>query len=234
MAAIIRREFRAYFQSPIGYICLAVFWAVSGYSFMMSSLYTGTTDLRATFSMMGTVSMFVIPILTMRLFSEDKRQKTEQALLTAPITLWEMVLGKFISALLVYIINISIAFVFAVVLSAFAPVEWPVVIGMFFGTALMGGAMIAIGMFISSLTENQIVAAVASFAAMLIIGIIKYIPDMINSPVAQTIASALSFDSRFYTFRIGTIQLDSMIFFLSVQFLFCLFTVRVYEKRRFA
>ncbi len=234
MSAIIRREFRAYFQSPIGYICLAVFWAVSGYSFMMSSLYTGTTDMRATFSMMGTVSMFVIPILTMRLFSEDKRQKTEQALLTAPITLWEMVLGKFISAMLVYLINISISIVFGVVLSALAAVEWPVVVGMYLGTALMGGAMISIGMFISSLTENQIVAAVASFAAMLIIGIIKYIPEMINAPFAETLAAALSFDSRFYTFRMGTLRLDSAVFFLTVQVLFCFFTVRVYEKRRFA
>ncbi|MEG0832657.1 MAG: ABC transporter permease [Oscillospiraceae bacterium] len=234
MGAIFRREFRAYFQSPIGYICLAVFWAGCGWFFYASTLMTATAELRSVFAGMGTISIFVIPLLTMRLFSEDKRLKTDQVLLTAPVSLWELVMGKFLSALSVYAISVSIALVYGFTLSIFATVEWSVVIGLFFGMLMMGGAMIAIGAFISSLTENQIVAAVATFAAMLLIGVINYIPEIVNITFVQDLMRNLSFDNRFYTFQIGTFNLASTVFFLSVQFLFCFLTVRIFEKRRYA
>lgn len=234
MGAIFRREFKSYFQSPIGYICLAVFWVISGWSFYASSIMTATADLRSVFNTMGTISIFVIPIITMRLFSEEKRQKTEQALLTAPVSLWGIVMGKFLSAFCIYALGVSISLVYAVTLAALAAVEWAVVIGMVAGMLLMGGAMIAIGMLVSSFTENQIVAAVASFAAMLLISIIEFLPQLIKVNWLKNIVAALSFDSRFSNFTLGVFDLPSAVFFLSVIFIFCLLTVRVFEKRRYA
>ncbi len=166
MITILRREFKAYFSSPIGYIILAAFWALAGVYFYISVIYTATAEMRPVFKAIGNISIFLIPLMTMRMFSEDKRQRTEQALLTAPLSLWELVLGKFRSGVCVYAINVSIVLVYGLTVSAFAPVEWPVIIGLFLGTMMYGSTMIAIGMFISSLTESQAFACGVGIAAL--------------------------------------------------------------------
>ncbi|MBQ8995236.1 MAG: ABC transporter permease [Oscillospiraceae bacterium] len=234
MSTILRREFKAYFSSPIGYILLAAFWALAGWYFYMSVLLTATAELRNVFNAMGTISMFLIPIMTMRLFSEDKRLRTDQALLTAPISLWELVLGKFLSSLIIYAINVGIVLVFGITVSAFTSVEWPVTIGLFIGMMLFGGAMIAIGMFISSLTENQIIAAIGTFACLLSVGILDNVAEIVDIPFIRNFLYAISFNNRFYDFTLGVIQLKDVVFFLSVMFLFCYFTTRVFERRRYS
>lgn len=234
MGTILRREIRAYFSSPIGYILLAAFWGLAGWYFYTSVLYTATAELRNVYNAMGTISIFLIPMMTMRLFSEDKRLRTEQALLTAPISLWELVLGKFFSSLCIYAINVGIVLVYGFTVSVFAEVEWPVTIGLFIGMMMFGGAMIAIGMFISSLTENQIIAAIGTFAALLVIGILDSVAEMVQFPVIKSFLYAISFNDRFYDFTLGVIKLRDVVFFLTVMFLFCYFTTRVFERRRYS
>ncbi len=234
MGTILRREIRAYFSSPIGYILLAAFWALAGWYFYVSVLMTATAELRNVYNAMGTISIFLIPMMTMRLFSEDKRLRTDQALLTAPISLWELVLGKFFSSLCVYAINVGIVLIYGLTVSAFSKVEWPVTIGLFIGMMMFGGAMISIGMFISSLTENQIVAAIGTFAVLLAVGILDNVAKIVSSPLLQGFLYAISFNNRFYDFTLGIIQLKDVVFFLSVMFLFCYFTTRVFERRRYS
>ncbi len=234
MSTILRREIRAYFSSPIGYILLAAFWGLAGWYFYTSVLYTATAELRNVYNAMGTISIFLIPMMTMRLFSEDKRLRTEQALLTAPISLWELVLGKFFSSLCIYAINVGIVLVYGFTVSVFAKVEWPVTIGLFIGMMMFGGAMIAIGMFISSLTENQIIAAIGTFAALLVIGILDSVAEMVQIPIIKSFLYAISFNDRFYDFTLGVIKLRDVVFFLTVMFLFCYFTTRVFERRRYS
>ena len=234
MGTILRREIRAYFSSPIGYILLAAFWGLAGWYFYTSVLYTATAELRNVYNAMGTISIFLIPMMTMRLFSEDKRLRTEQALLTAPISLWELVLAKFFSSLCIYVINVGIVLVYGFTVSVFAEVEWPVTIGLFIGMMMFGGAMIAIGMFISSLTENQIIAAIGTFAALLVIGILDSVAEMVQFPVIKSFLYAISFNDRFYDFTLGVIKLRDVVFFLTVMFLFCYFTTRVFERRRYS
>lgn len=233
MSTILRREIKAYFSSPIGYILLAAFWALAGWYFYASVLLTATAELRTVYNAMGTVSMFLIPMMTMRLFSEDKRLRTEQALLTAPISIWELVLGKFFSAVCIYAVNVGIALVYGITVSVFAPVEWPVVIGLFVGMMMFGCAMISIGMFISALTENQIVAAIGTFAALLFLGILDTLADLVNIKLVKDVLNAISFNDRFYDFTLGVIELKGVVFFLSVMLLFCYFTTRVFERRRY-
>ncbi len=233
MSTILRREIRAYFSSPIGYIILAAFWALAGWYFYISVLYTATAELRTVYNAMGTISVFLIPLMTMRMFSEDKRLRTDQALLTAPLSLWDLVLGKFLSGVCIYAINIAIVLVFGLTVSVFAQVEWPVTIGLFIGMMLYGGTMIAIGMFISSLTENQIVAAIGTFAVLMVEGLMNMLAELAGSGPIQTLLYAISFGDRFYDFTLGVVMLKDVVFFLSVQFLFCYFTVRVFERRRY-
>lgn len=234
MKTILRREIKAYFNSPIGYIILAAFWALAGWYFYISVLFTATAELRTVYNAMATISVFLIPIMTMRMFSEDKRLRTDQALLTAPLSLWELVLGKFFSGICVYAVNIGIVLVYGITVSVFAKVEWAVTIGLFIGMMMFGGAMIAIGMFISSLTENQIIAAIGTFAVLLVEGVMDTVAELVSGfPVLQSIIYAISFNDRFYDFTLGVIMLKDVVFFLSVQFLFCYLTTRVFERRRY-
>ena len=233
MSTILRREIKAYFDSPIGYIILAAFWALAGWYFYVSVLYTATAELRNVYNAMGTISVFLIPLMTMRMFSEDKRLHTEQALLTAPLSLWDLVLGKFLSGVIIYAINISIVLVYGLTVSVFAQVEWPVTIGIFIGMILYGSTMIAIGMYISSLTENQIIAAIGTFGVLMAEGLTDMLAQVVGPGPIQTFLYAISFGDRFYDFTLGVIMLKDVVFFLSVQFFFCYLTVRVFERRRY-
>ena len=133
MIAIIKREILAYFSSAIGYIVLAAFYVFGGFYFYMSVLASNTTDLSYTFSSLFVILVFIIPILTMRLFSEEKKQKTDQALLTAPVTLTEITLGKYFAALIMYMFCILITIVYAVIISFFNTPDWTSVFGNFLG-----------------------------------------------------------------------------------------------------
>ena len=192
MFAVLKRELSAYFSSPIGYIYLAVFYVFSGY-FFFGVLYSNTTSLSNVFNGMFTIIMLLIPILTMRLMSEDLKNKTDQALLTAPINLLSLVMGKFLSALLVYCLGVAITLVYAVVIAAFAPPDWTVVFGNVLGMLLLGAALIAIGMFISALTENQVIAAVGGFAVGFSLILVNSLASLITVEWMQKFVSGLSF-----------------------------------------
>lgn len=165
MRAVLKREFRAYFQSPLGFVFIAALYFFTAYYFFTFNLYRNTTDMSNLFDQLFTVVLFLVPVLTMRLMSEDKRARTDQLLLTAPVSRIGIVLGKYLSALLVYLIAISGTLLMAVVMSFYASPDWPVVIGNLIGLVMLGASLIAICMFLSSLTESQVIAAVCGFAS---------------------------------------------------------------------
>ena len=148
---------------------LAIFFLLSGFSFCKYSLNLNNSSLTYVYRILFMITCFIIPILTMRLISEDKKQKTYQILLTSPVKLSSIVLGKFISALAVFFIAISMTLVYALVISFFTMPDWPVVIGSFIGILMLGSALISIGMFLSSLTEHQIIAAISTLGVSLFI-----------------------------------------------------------------
>ncbi len=234
MGAIIKREMSSYFSSPIGYIYLAVFYLFAGFFFYMTTLQAGSTDLRGVFINLFSVLMFLIPILTMRLISEDKRQKTDQALLTAPLTLGGLVFGKFIAAFIIFAMGVAVTLVFAVVVSFFAQPDWAVVLSNMLGLLLLGGALISIGLFISSLTENQVIAAIGSFAALMFLSFIDSIAAAIPISFLSTIVKGFSFYEPYNTLTMGKIGLSPILFFISVALLFNYLTIRVFERRRWS
>ena len=234
MSAIFKREFKTYFTSPIGYVVLAMIYGLSGYYFFMYNLANGYADLSYVFSSVMTfLLLLVLPVLTMRLMSDDKRQKTDQALLTAPVSLTGIVLGKFFAALLLFTIGISIMLVFAVIIATQITPDWLVVFGNFFGLLLLGAMIIAIGLLISCLTESQFVAALGTFLASFALLMVDSIGSMLSSStVAVAVTDFLSVSQRYSTFTGGLMQYDDVIFFVSMTALFLFITVRVLDRKR--
>lgn len=154
MSAVIKRELKAYFTSPLGYVILAVLLLFGGMNFSLV-FANGYADMTYVLGSMVTIIFFVIPILTMRLFSEEKKQKTDQLLLTSPISIRAMVMGKFIAAVTFFSIFIGVCVIFNLVFQVFAQPDWIVFLGNVVGMLLFASSLIAIGVFISALTERD-------------------------------------------------------------------------------
>ncbi len=233
MGAIFRREMKAYFTSPIAYIFIAVFYIYTGYFFVMGNIYSGTIEMSNLFATVFTIMMFMLPLLTMRLFSEEKKQKTEQALLTAPVNLFEIVFGKYLAAMVVFLISMAIYIVYALVLYGFAgSLSIATFLGNMLGLLLLGMAFVSAGIFASVLTENQIVSAIVGFIFNMLMYMIDVIASSVTIAPIKSVLQSLSFYTRYYEFTTGIINIGSVIFFLSVAFIFNFLTVRVLEKRR--
>ena len=234
MSAIIKRELNSYFNSAIGYIVLAVFYFFSGLFFYLYCLLSNTTSMSYLFLSMLMIVMLIIPIITMRSFSEEKKQKTDQALLTAPVSLTEIVLGKFFGAFLLYCLCNAIYILYAFIIACYAAPDWAVFLTTMLGMLLMGGALIAIDLFISALTESQIIAAVISIGVGLFLYMIDSLSSIINSEWVTAAFSVISFDTHFSNFINGLISLSSVLFFLSVIAIFLFLCIRVLDKRRWS
>lgn len=234
MSAVFRREFKTYFTSPLGYIVLAMMFGLAGYFFASYNLAGGMADLSYVYSsMLSFLLLLVLPVLTMRLMSDDKRQKTDQALLTAPISLTGIVLGKFFAALLLFAIGIAITLVFAIIIAFQVTPDWMVVLGNYVGLLLLGGMIISIGLLISSLTESQFIAALGTFLASFALLMVDSLSSLFSG--SQLVAAAVDFLSvsqRYTTFTTGIINYDDLIFFVSMQALFLFLTVRILDRKR--
>lgn len=234
MLAIFKRELRSYFSSPIGYVCVGAMLFLYGMFYYMImqyrvSGYIGTS----VFGSMFTWGLMIIPIITMRSLSEDKKNKTDQALLTAPVSVTGIVWGKFLAAFGVYFIGTTIALLPAVVISLYADPSWALIMGNYLGTLLYGAAMISIGVFLSSLTESQIIAAITTFGVSIILLLIDSLASTAGGFVADLI-SWVSFQTRYTPFTNGIFNISSIVFFLSVIAIFNFVTARRLESRRWS
>ncbi len=234
MGAIFRRELGSFFTSSIAYVFLAVFYAFSGFFFYTSSLYSATTDMSGMFSSLFMIIVFLIPILTMKTFSEEKKQKTEQGLLTAPVSLGGIVLGKYFATLLMYIMGVSIIFVYALILSCFGEVSWNIILSNYAALILLGGAFISVTMLVSALTENQVVAAVFGILLLMVLYLLDFIAGYIKIDFIANILNSLSFYTKYYEFTCGIFNLSSVLFYVSTAVIFNFLTIRIFEKRRWS
>ena len=234
MSAIMKRELSSYFNSAVGYIVLAVFWFFSGLFFYLYCLLSNTASMSYLFLSMLMIVVLIVPIITMRSFSEEKKQKTDQALLTAPVSLTEMVLGKFLGAFLLYCLCNAVYLLYAVILAFYTSPDWAVLLCTLLGMLLMGGALIAVDMFLSTLTESQIIAAVLSIGVGLLIYMLDSLSSILNVEWITAVLHNISFDAHFTNFINGIVNLTSVVFFLSVTAVFLFLCVRVFEKRRWS
>ena len=234
MSAIYKRELSSYFNSMIGYVFIAVLVFFTGIYFMAYNLYSGLPQFSYTLYSLMTILMFAIPLLTMKSMAEERRSRTDQLLLTAPVSLTGVVMGKFLAMATVFLIPVA--------LCAFCPLiiamngearllsDYTALLAFF----LMGCVFIAIGMFLSSLTESQIIAAVSTFAVLLVLflwdDLVSFLPSALSS-----LLSAFSFTQVFYNFvQYSMFDLSGLVLYLSLTFLFLFLTVQTLQKRRWA
>jgi len=254
MLAIYRKEMRSYFINPIGYIYLGVFLVFSALLCCYTTLIAGTYDTATYFTYLIFAFVILIPILTMRLFAEERKMRTEQLLLTAPVTITGMVLGKYFAALTMYATGVLLSCINFLPLYIIGAAEragdpystlhiGPVtseIVGSLFALLLLGAALIAVGTLISALTENQLSAAVITIgviAVMMLLDVFNLLTDSNGQPIIASYAIRFVLDwisvvSRYTAFSQGVFDFAALLYYASLAFVFLFLTVRVYEKRR--
>ena len=233
MRAIFKREFKAYFTSPMGYIILAIMLFFLGQSFF-SIILADYGNISYVFVLVNTYTMLIPPLITMRLFSEEKKQKSDQLLFTSPVSIFKIVMGKLLAAFSLFSLCYAITIVFQLIIATLTEVNLLMYLNSVFGTLLIGFALLSIGIFISSLTESQIIAAILGIITYLGIMMIDYLGSIFDISIITTICNYLSFVTRYNTFLSGIIDFSNVIFFLSVAALFIFLTTRTLEKKRWA
>lgn len=233
MTAILKRELKEYFYTPIGYVFVGFFIFLTSWIFSYTNVLPASGDLSSLFGNLTIVFMFLVPILTMRLISEEKNTKTDQLLLTAPISISKIVLGKVFSAFCVFLITLILSLVYPIIVSIYSKPPISELLAVYIGFFLMGISYISIGVFISSLTENQIISAVTTFAILFVLNLIDMLSSVITNPIVTKIISYLSITNRYVDFTNGIVRIDSVIYYLSVSALFVFLTCNQLEKRRF-
>lgn len=235
MKAILKREIRSYFSSPVGYVCVAALTALYGFAYYANVMMSRSTSyITGVYSFLFTFTMIIIPILTMRSMSEDRKNRTDQALLTAPVGVGTIVTAKFFAAFFVYLIAnvLGLLPAFAIFPFVSGTMPWGVILGNFTATILYGGAMISIGIFISSLTESQVIAAVSSFVVSFFLMYVNGLSSSLDNPMVSAAVNAISFYARYVSFVQGVFYVPSVVFFLSVMCIFIFLTAKRLESRR--
>jgi len=233
MFAIYKRELKSYFTTPLGYIFMALFLCANGLMFSYATLKQGVnSNVFSYFRYLLMAFILVIPILTMKLFSEEKKLKTEQLLLTSPVNLWQVVIGKFLAAYSLFAITFAVGSFCFLVLYQYGTPNVAVVLGSILGILLVGAACISVGVFISSLTENQLISAIGTMAILLAFIFASYFNSFIASRVVRSVLSWISILSRFGNYMYGVFDIGALLYYLSITFVFLFLTVRVFEKRR--
>lgn len=238
MTAIFKREFSSYFISPLGYVFLAVFYGFSGLFLWLNCLASGQADMSGVFVLLFYVMVIMVPVLTMRTMAEDKRQKTDQLTLTAPVSLSGLVCGKFFAALCVFLLASAALLVYAIFISAAidgnSSFAWVSFWGNYVGLILMGAVFICAGIFISNLTENQMIAAVGGIGANIVLCIFDLLTNYVQIDSVKNIIAKLSVFNRYYEFTTGIFSLENVLFFVSIAVIFLFLTVRFTERRRWS
>ena len=246
---ICEKEIRSYFTSPIAYLLMAIFALIFGFFFysataffviqsMQSQMQGQSQPMNVNDFIVGpllnnasVVGLFLIPMISMRLFAEEKRQGTMELLMTSPLKDWEIILGKWLGALVMYACVIGLSALNVAMLFAYGKPDWrPIAVG-YLGLLLQGGCLLAIGTFISTTTRNQIIAGGATFAVCLMLWVLDWVSSYQQAAWAKVIAY-LSVLTHFEPFSKGVIDSKDVIFYLSMIFLGLFLTARSLESLR--
>ena len=233
MKAVFKRELKAYFSTPIGFLVLAAYYFFLGLYFTI--IYSaGSPDTSMIIMAMSTVIVFTVPIITMRLMSEDRRQKVDQALLTAPVKLSGIVMGKFLAAMALFAIGFVPTVVFELIIVSYVSVNIMSFIYSLLGILLLGGALIAIGMFISSLTESSVISAILTLIINFVVLYMSTFASMVKVEWLATAIEKAAFITVFENFGTNIFSVVDVVYFLSIIVAFIFLTVRSLEKRRWS
>ncbi|MBQ7096152.1 MAG: hypothetical protein IJN80_06885 [Clostridia bacterium] len=234
MIAVWKRELRSYLKSPVGYVYLFLYLIIMGACFSIFNVARYNSEVSYYFYYSCYVLILVVPILTMKLFPEERRNKTDQILITAPISITQMVLGKFFAAYSMFLISL-IPSVFAVgFLAVNGYIEGGILAGNYIAILLAGAAYIAIAMLMACITESQIIAFMMGFFTLLIFAICDVISTVINNSFVTKLVNVISITSRFQKLSTGLFDFSAIFYFLSITTVFLFLIIRIIDKRRWS
>lgn len=231
IAAIAQKELKSYFASPIAYTIIGFFALVFGWFYIVSLNYfmqmsmqmgmpgqgqvnVNSMAIRPLMQNVAVVALFVLPLITMRTYAEEKRTGTIELLLTSPLTDFQIIMGKFLGAVSLYALMLAVTLVHIAILFVYGNPEWKPILAGYLGLLLMGASFISIGLLISSLTRNQIVAGMVTFATLLLLWTVSWMSDSAG-PMMRKVLDALSIVSHFDDFAKGVIALTHLVYYLS-------------------
>jgi ABC-2 type transport system permease protein len=231
IVAIAQKELKSYFSSPIAYVIIGFFALVFGWFyvvsldfFMRASMQMGTPGqgqvnvntmaIRPVLQNVSVVALFVLPLITMRTYAEEKRSGTIELLLTSPLTDFQIIMGKFLGAVSLFAMMLAVTGIHMGILFIYGNPEWKPIVSGYLGLLLMGASFISIGLLISSLTKNQIVAGMVTFAVLLLLWTVSWMQESAG-PIGQKVLHALSLTERFDDFTKGVIDLKHVVYYLS-------------------
>ena len=232
MCAIYKKELRAYLTSMTGYIFMAVLLAVTSLYYVANCLVGGYPVFGAILSSVYFVLLIIVPVLTMRSMAEEKRQKTDQLLMTAPVSLWKIVLGKYLAMVTIFLISMAILCLYPLILLRFGSVSLPMAYTAILGYTLFGAACLAIGLFLSAVTESQVIAAVLTFGVLFFLNMASGIANVIGAGgLLASILNALCIYQPFINFVQGMFDLTGILYYVTVIVLALFLTVQLMQKK---
>lgn len=228
---VARRELQSYFVSPLAYVITAIFLAITGYFFYVILYYSREATMRYLFGNMTIILMLLIPALTMRLLAEEQSRGTMELLLTAPVRDWEVVVGKYLAAVALFAVMLALTGYYPLVLNVYGDPDMGPVLGGYLGIFLLGASLLSLGLLASSVTSNQIIAAVLGLALVLGFWLIDALAGMVSGPLASVVGY-LALSGHFQDFARGIIDTKDVIYMLSVVAGSLFVTTRIVEARR--
>jgi len=230
---LTRREIASYFVSPIAYVAMALFLVVSGFFFALSDFRPGApAAMRSIFDIMMIILVFVLPIITMRALSEEQRSGTIETLLTAPVTDVQVVAAKFLGSWVFFLAVLAPTLLYVVLLGAFGEPDLGPIASGYLGLALLGALYVAVGLFASSLTENQVIAAVTGFVILLVLAMVGPWLATLAPPPWRNVLQQATIRPHYIDFTQGVVDGVHVIYFVVLTVYALFLTVKVLESRR--
>ena len=245
------KELRSYFMSPVAYVVIAMFLLIVGVLTYLAAVQASTIAMqqmqvrgvvpelhvnelvfRPVFGNLAIILLLLLPMLTMRLFAEERKMRTLELLMTSPITVTEMVLGKYLAAIVVFGVMVGLTGLTPLMLSFFTDIEWLPLGAAYFGLFLMGALFLSVGLFSSSLTENQIIAVFVSFGILLLFWMVGWAADALKGEPIGQVLLYLSIVNHFDPFVNGLIDTRDIVYYITSIVFWIFLTHRVIESQR--
>lgn len=229
--AICRKELQMYFYSPVAYVAFAFYFLLTGFFFANDFLSGFQVDIRPMFSNMILFYLFIIPLLTMRLVSDELRQGTDELLLTSPANIGEIILGKYAAALTVHFLLVALSLLYPAILATYGTLDQPVLWLSYLSLFLLGAAMMAVGLFCSTLSSHQMVAGIAAFAMLLLLWVIDWMGYSLYSS-GRDFFEQFSIVQRLTNLQKGIFDLADVLFYVTLSILFVVLSIQTLERKR--
>jgi ABC-2 type transport system permease protein len=227
---LLVKEEKALFSSPIAYVLIAMFLLIMGYSFTLALFISHAMTLVHLFLQIFVLFLLTVPIMTMRLIAEERKLRTMEVLLTSPVTETQIVLAKFVASMSIIVLMLILSGAYTVVLAIYGDPDWGPIFSGYFGLVLLAAALVGVGLLTSSLTNNQIIAALLSLSAFLLLWIIDEYGYLLPDPFDSLVVN-MSLSVHFKPFATGSMYLSDVAFYLSAAMLSLFLSVRALAWR---